>query len=126
MFYVPKIKEKLLGYISNAFSRFSSFCSVQEMRNVRLLLVPTWSEGSRCKPAVKSGLPTAHMPPGLAASRRPRYRPWPGVRISLLGFCICWCTFSLFSLSSALMSFSFPNQTPAVAYLYQRNTANPV
>lgn len=25
MIYVPKIKEKLLGYVSDAFSRFSSF-----------------------------------------------------------------------------------------------------
>lgn len=31
MFYVPKIREKLLGYISEAFSRFSFFFSVQEM-----------------------------------------------------------------------------------------------
>lgn len=115
-FYVHSLKERSMcqRYSRNCWNIFQMhpagslhFFSVQETRSTNKGTLGCWW----CWPAEKfptasqlsEWLSTAHMPPGLGASRRPRYRRWPEVKTSLLSFCICWCTSSLFSLSFALM-----------------------
>lgn len=61
MFSGPEIKEKLLEYISDTFSRvaaflFSSRNMVHKWRKV-MLVKPTWSELPHCKLAVGVGYP---------------------------------------------------------------------
>lgn len=113
MIYVPKIKEKLLGYVSDAFSRFSSFSF--RSGNIIHKRKENYVDGANLEwtftlqASCQRGLYTTHMLTGPGCLWQASMQHRSGIRrffLQGLGFCICWSIFSLFSLSFCLDAFA--------------------
>lgn len=120
VFYVPKIKERLMGYIPDTFSRFSSFSfsSVSVLHKWRqtMLVGPTWSKCPCCTPAVSEGYLCMRADrTGCQQQATCKHRS-----ASEHSSCKVWISCAPASspcFLSALIYLPLPNQRPAISYL---------